>query len=181
MIFSILFTISCHSEKKSSTDSRYDNIKLEKEPSRESKYLRWVDDIEFDPVVDDDGFKVCQGDDQIIQYFNNSQGVEYEGEKPAIDKAFQENYDASKAAKESGLIRIRFIVNCEGETGRFRVLSMDEAYNEKPFDASITQQLLEITKRLKGWKPKVYRGRKVDYYQYLIFKIQNGEIVKILP
>src|SRR5690606_9039557 len=99
MIFSILFAMSCHSEKESSTDSKTANILSEKEPSKESKYLRWVDDIAFDPAVDDNAFKVCHGDDQIIQYFNNSQGVEYGGEKPAIDKAFQENYDASKAAK----------------------------------------------------------------------------------
>jgi hypothetical protein len=180
-IFLLAFTLSCHSEKESSTDSGNNTIASAKESSRESKYLRWVDDIEFDPVVDDDGFKVCYGDNRIIQYFNNSRGVEYEREKIAIDKAFQEHYDVSKAAKESGLIRIRFIVNCQGETGRFRVLSMDEEYNEKQFDASITEQLLEITKSLEGWKPKVDRGRQVDYYQYLIFKIRNGEIVKILP
>ncbi len=181
ILYLLTFVFCCHSEKKSTAENPFDTLASEEVSVRESKYPRWVDDIEFDPKVDDAAFKVCYGDNHIIQYFNNSRGVEYEGEKTAIDQAFQDGYDESKAAKESGLIRVRFIVNCEGKTGRFRILAMDEAYNEKAFDASITGQLLEITKSLTGWKPKVERGSKVDYYQYLIFKIQNGAIVKILP
>lgn len=152
-----------------------------KEYAATNKYLRWVDDIEFDPLVDDKNFRLCNGENNIIQYFNNANGLEYSGEKLAIIKVFRENYDADKAKKESGLIRIRFIVNCQGRTDRFRLIGMDEDYNIKQFDKSITNQLLEITQGLSGWKPKKVGGVHKDYYQYLIFKIHEGNITKILP
>jgi len=153
----------------------------EKEDSTSVKYLRWVDDIPFDATLDDKDFIICRGEERAMQYFNNSKGLEYEGEKTAIIKAFEESYDFSTVVKENGLIRIRFLVNCEGKTGRFRLISMDERYNEKQFDKSITNQLLKITKRLKGWKPKVFENETSDYYQYLIFKINQGKIIEILP
>ena len=33
-------------------------------------YLRWVDDIEYDPKIDDSEFKLCFGDENAYQYFN---------------------------------------------------------------------------------------------------------------
>lgn len=163
LLFSV---ISCISEKENLTSD---------------KYLRWVDDIPFDATLDDKDFIICRGEERAMQYFNNSKGLEYEGEKAAIIKAFEESYDFSTVANENGLIRIRFLVNCEGKTGRFRLISMDEKYNKKQLDMSITNQLLEITKNLKGWKPKVYGSETSDYYQYLIFKINQGKIIEILP
>lgn len=142
---------------------------------------RHVGDIDHNPKIDNADFTLCNGDENIFQYFNNSKGLEYEGEKIAIDKEFKEKYDASKAKKESGLIRIRFIVNCEGKTDRFRVIGMDKNYHSKNFDNSITDQILSISKGLIGWKPKVLNGQVIDYYQYLIFKIEGGAIIQILP
>ena len=58
---------------------------------------------------------------------------------------------------------------------------MNENYEEEMFDAKITNQLLKITKSLKGWGIKKHKGKPINYYQYLIFVLQNGEITKILP
>jgi len=145
-----------------------------------SKYPNYVGDIEFDEKTDNKDFKLCFPN-KIYQYFNNSKGLEYEGEKIAIDKIFFENYNSKNVKKESGSIRIRFVVNCNGETDRFRLLEMDENYQEKTFDSTITKQLMAITKSLKGWKPKEFYGFKSNYYQYLIFKIENGNLIEIMP
>ena len=58
---------------------------------------------------------------------------------------------------------------------------MDNTYEQKEFDERITNQLLAITKELDGWKilPNTQEAR--DYYQYLIFKIDEGNILEILP
>ena len=58
---------------------------------------------------------------------------------------------------------------------------MNENYEEKVFDKSITDKLLSIAKNLKGWKGKRIREKEIDYYQYLIFKIENGQLKEILP
>lgn len=143
-------------------------------------YPNYVGDIQFDPEIDKKDFEICF-EKHIFQYFNTSDGMEYEGEKSAIETIFMANYKSEKIDNESGLIRINFVVNCKGKTDRFRLISMDENYNEKIFLKSITNQLLIITKNLNGWKAKKYHEKDIDYYQYLIFKIENGQLKEILP
>lgn len=143
-------------------------------------YLGHVGDTVFDPKVDDDGFKVCH-EDMVLQYYNFSNAIQYEGEKYAIEQAFKKNYKLDKISGENGFVSIRFIVNCEGDTGWFRVEQVDEAYEYKTFDESIIRTLLEITKSLDGWKKGEARDYVYDYYQYLTFKIEDGWITEITP
>jgi len=145
-----------------------------------SKYPKSVGDIIFDSEIDNKDFYLCN-ENEIIQYHNDSQALEYEGEKAALVEIFKNQYVVPENSLENGLIRIRFVVNCKGETDRFRVIAMDQHYNEKKFDRLIMDQLISITKSLNGWIPKKHRGKDADYYQYLIFKIRNGQITEILP
>ena len=135
---------------------------------------RWIDDIVPDSALDDSSFKICNAEEQIIQYFNDGNGVQY------IDSIFLSAYQPLDI-NESGIIRIRFVVNCSGETGRFRLLSADLNYQPYQFSSEITSQLLRITKSMEGWLPKIWKDTKIDYYQYLIFKIEKGKLTHILP
>lgn len=146
-----------------------------------SQQTRWVDDILPDSLLDDPAFRICYNEDQAIQYFNNGKGMEYEGDKPALTDIFHKQYKPVASIGQTGFIRIRFIVNCNGESGRFRMLCSDLNYLPVQFDTNITDQLLAITKSLKGWKPKLWKESKVDYYQYLLFKIKDGNLIAILP
>ena len=141
--------------------------------------VEMVDSILFDKTKDNPNFKTCN--EYIYQYFNDSKGLSYKGEKPALVRSFFNQYNTEMVDKESGLIRIRFVVNCKGETDRYRLIGIDNNYNEKIFDKKITDQLLNITKKLNGWEVKKIEGKAVDYYQYIIFVIKDGEITKILP
>ena len=145
-----------------------------------SEYPNYVGDIEFNSEIDNKDFELCSSK-HIYQYFNFGDGLVYEGEKLAIEKEFTEKYKSEIIKNETGLIRINFVVNCKGKTDRFRLISMDENYKDKVFVKSITEQLMGITKNLKGWKGKKYKEREIDYYQYLIFKIENGQLKEILP
>lgn len=154
------------------------NSPKEKSDSQDEK-PETVDSIYFDKTVDDPDFKLCRP--YVYQYFNDSKGLIFEGGKPLLVEAFSNQYNSGIVPKETGLVRIRFVVNCKGEADRFRLLGMDNDYKEKDFDKTITDQLLTITKSLKGWGVKELRGDSVDYYQYLIFSINDGIITKILP
>lgn len=57
------------------------------------KYLRWVGDIEADTEIDGDVFQLCHSEARVKQYFNFSQGMQYEGEKTAIVEAFRCSYE----------------------------------------------------------------------------------------
>ena len=153
----------------------------EKKVSEKQEYLRWVGDIEQNDQIDELDFKVCNGDDKILQYFNLGEGPVYSGEKSYILKTFQSNFKRIIDKKENGYIRIRFIVNCEGKAGRFRVLQSGYDYQEKEFNQEIVSQLLNITKGIENWEVFYRNEVPVDYYMYLIFKIKDGQLTEILP
>lgn len=144
-----------------------------------TEYLRHVGDIPFDSKVDDQNFKPCHEDMAFVHYnFGNSDL--YEGEKPAIVRTFM-NINLPKIEGSSGYITVRFMVNCEGKTGRFRVEQLDFSYKEKKFNAAIVNAILSATKSLNGWIPATYKDKVYDYYKYLTFKIIDNQITDILP
>lgn len=145
-----------------------------------SKYPANVGDITFDEKLDDPQFKRCLDERYSFQYYNDSKGLQYKGEKIEIERKLEAIHLKSNP-NSNGYITIRFVVNCEGQTGMFRVQQMNENYEEIAFDNKLTNQLLDFTKKLEGWIPKEYQGKKLDYYQYLTFKIENGKVSEILP
>lgn len=159
--------------------NRQSEIVNNRSDNESSNYLRHVGDIAFDKNLDDPDFILCK-EKNIKQYFNFVKGFQYNGEKIALINSFKDNYKHVEN-KESGLIRIRFIVNCKGQTDRYRLISMDNNYQPKVFSESITTQLMTITKSLTGWKKLPDDTTPQDYYQYLIFKINNGHLIEILP
>ena len=144
-----------------------------------SKYPYQVGDIEYDAKLDDPNFKVCNYP-KVYQYYNFGDGFDYEAEKTTIIEEL-EKLNLYDPTKKSGYITIRFVVNCEGKTGWFRLTEMDSNYQETKFDSKFSQSLLDFTKNLKGWKTKIAKEKNVDYYQYLTFKIKDGKVSEILP
>lgn len=148
--------------------------------SQSTPYPANVGDIAFNPKLDDPGFKVCH-EEFVFQYYNFGKGLQYKGEKTAINEFFKEHFNFKKTAGETGLFTIRFIVNCEGETGRFRWQGMDLNYNPKNFNADLQARLLSLTRQLDGWIVGQLQDKTVDYYQYLTFKLVDGELIEIMP
>ena len=145
----------------------------------ETEYPLQVGDIYSDAEVDDPTFKLCD-ETRVLQYYNLN-GMQYRGEKPALNEPFFKRGSTLGKPSDTGYVTIRFIINCEGKTGRFRLTGMDQNYQEKEFSNSLTTQLLNLTKHLDGWEPAVYNGKKYDYYQYLTFKVEGGNLLEILP
>jgi len=146
----------------------------------DSKYLRWVGDSVSNVAIDTLGFQICSSEYFVKQYFHFDKGLQYKGEKKKLVALFKDKY-IPVDIDQSGWIRIRFIVNCKGETGRFRIIESDLNYQERNFDQRITNQLLNITQSLDGWEIQTKNNKPKDYYQYLIFKIINGDLIEIMP
>ncbi|UQB67709.1 hypothetical protein [Epilithonimonas zeae] len=145
-------------------------------------YPNKVGNIVFDKNIDSPDFKRCMDKDYGIQYYsvNDSNGLLYKGEKFAIIQEL-EKLNLSSSKKTNGYITIRFVVNCEGKTGFFRVQQMNDNYLEENWDKDFSVKLLNFTKSLNGWIAKESRGTKLDYYQYLTYKITDGKVSEILP
>ncbi|ELR73228.1 hypothetical protein C900_04739 [Fulvivirga imtechensis AK7] len=109
-------------------------------------------------------------------------GTVYNGGLYHINKIVSASYRAPENSAESGLIRMRFIVNCEGKAGKFEMLELDNDYKKKEFDPAISSQIFEITERLQDWKPgRDEHGQPIDTYRLLTFRINNGKIIDIFP
>ncbi|MBL0102202.1 MAG: hypothetical protein IPP49_20990 [Saprospiraceae bacterium] len=104
-----------------------------------------VGDIDYDAKLDDTNFTLCN-EKNTKQYHNLNEELQYEDEKYTLNHTFISQFKPDPTIKDSGMIRIRFIVNCKGETGRFRLISSGYDYKEKQFDKAITDQLMTITK-----------------------------------
>lgn len=154
---------------------------VENDSKNEPTYLRWVGDITYDPLKDSPEFNICNGEENVVQYFHSGMGPVYKGEKLHVLRTYKNKYKPVSDKNQNGLIRIRFIVNCEGRAGRFRVLQSDLNFVETKFNNKIISQLLEITKDIDEWVILQKDNKPVDYYYYLIFKIIDGQITEILP
>jgi hypothetical protein len=142
-----------------------------------------VGDIPYDPSTDDINFEICN-ESNINQYYvrySSDSPPSYEGEKKGLENVVFQKYNYPISNTQSGYVTIRFIVNCKGQSGRFRVEQMDFNYNSYKFNQNIINQLVEIVKKLDGWIPRKRENINLDFYQYLTFKIENGQIIKILP
>jgi hypothetical protein len=146
-----------------------------------SKYPLTVGDIEFDEKLDDPSFKKCTLEKLIsLQYYQGSKEFNYKGEKIAIIEKLQKE-NISSETKMNGYITVRFLVNCEGKTGLFRVQQMNAELKETVLDKELGDKLLRFTKSLDGFIPKEIKGFKAGYYQYLTYKIENGKVSEVLP
>ncbi|MGA6120588.1 hypothetical protein [Sphingobacterium anhuiense] len=140
-----------------------------------------VGDIRFDRNIDLPLFKVCSEND-VPQYYSVNGG--YHGGRSEILRLAKKRLSLpapSNLNAIDGFITIRFIVNCDGKSSRFRVLQVDKNYKTTQFDKSQVSAILKFTESLKDWKIGKTHQKPTDYYQYLTFVIQNGKTTDILP
>lgn len=138
-----------------------------------------VGDIPFDPALDNADFTLCGG--AIQQYYAVSGGYKGGGKRLFGLLSRQSFPNPAGSAGGSGYITVRFVVNCKGQTDRFRVLQVDRNYQSATFDSALVATVLGFTKGLTAWRPGEYQGAYYDYFQYLTFKITDGKVVDILP
>lgn len=138
-----------------------------------------VGEIPFDSLQDDPGFVVCNPK-RVLEYYNTTSY--YKDHKKEIAKYLLNNFSTQDSFQgQNGFLTIRFIINCNGNTGRFRLFEMDGNYRPIHFDEALSRQLLKLVKQVSGWRPAVYKEKVYDSYQYITFHIRNGKIISISP
>jgi len=147
--------------------------------NEDSPYPRQVGDITFDKKLDNPDFEICN-EARAQQYYSFRQTPFY-GEKTYALDYFNDNYSSEGLESENGYLTIRFIVNCKGQSGRFRMQELDLNLNEQKFNPLLSEQLMQLTKGIKKWNIQQSKDTVYDYYYYLTFKIMDGEINELLP
>lgn len=139
---------------------------------------RLVYHIQPDPSTDDPHFTLCDIDKAYPYYGTDTHTRR---DKRQLLTHFQNGFTPSPEVHDTGFISIRFMVNCMGVAGRFRVTEFDTSYGPMKFDTSISSQLLKLTKDVKDWEPIRFASGSYDSYCYFLFKIEGGKLTDVLP
>lgn len=134
---------------------------------------------EEDALVKDENFQPCG--DFIYNYYNDQVSEVYVGGKYEFKKAVFPLIDSSLLYQESGYLTFRFVVNCKRQIGRLVTEMADLAYNDKVFNKNTIDHLAGVLMKLDAWKGNTIRGKEVDAFTYITFKLKDGEIIEILP
>jgi hypothetical protein len=138
-----------------------------------------VGDIAFDPALDDPSFHLHDST-RVWQYYNSA--AYWLDHKDSITRFIRDRYHPpANATNENGWLTIRFIINTQGRTGRFRLQEMDTTYQPTHFDPRISAALLAAIKDWPDWQPAHYNERRFDTYQYITFRLRQGRITTISP
>ena len=119
------------------------------------------------------------------QYYQSQ--TAYTGGTQALRRHFLRGATPRSTGAQAGYITIRFLINCRGETDRFRVTQIDTAYQPAHFGPALVAALLGRAKALHAWVPgkftgpNAHRGEALDSYYYLLLKIKDGRVVDVLP
>lgn len=95
-------------------------------------------------------------------------------------------YSSVSLAGQSGLVRIRFVINCVGERGQFEVAGFDDAYCPRPFSARITDQLIRICRdhipaSTSARISDLRDSQQEDSVIALTFRLKDGQLTDLLP
>ena len=150
-------------------------------PTSNVGYISPENRIDPDPE-----FEICGTESDIIQYYNRNKPEDepagYRGGPRAIKQYIRKHYPSLKLHHDdSGMLTVRFIINCEGQTGYFELFENDLDFQPTHFNPETRHQLLKISRELKNWRANYMDGTYRDSFMYITYRLENGKITEILP
>ena len=135
--------------------------------------LSW---IACDAELDDPSFTLCD-DHAVLNHYRHRPQYQEDGSDIG-DLILAEFADCPMQEGLSGFITVRFIVNCEGQAGRFRTYELNTAYQPYHFER-LTSQLVRFIQSKKSWKPGKVEGRPFDSFYHLNCRVIDGLITDV--
>lgn len=125
-----------------------------------------------------EGFKRCS-DKLPAGFYHSSAPYIFKGGKPSFRKYVQTNF-SKNSFTDNGYLNFRFLINCNGEIGDVETNQLNTNLELTELDADLVDELSKLTLREDNWNSLETREVR-DLYMYIIYKIENGQIVEILP
>ncbi|WP_024741906.1 hypothetical protein [Tenacibaculum maritimum] len=130
----------------------------------------------------------CKNSNEKIELYSGKKWpyyyptLEYKGGFYEIKKHYFNNYRTIVSPNNSGIVKIRFNINCKGISGNFHLETYSLEYKNTVISKKITDQLFFLTKSLNNWIPgRDEDGETVNSHKFLAFRIVNGKLIDILP
>ena len=148
-----------------------------------SEAFRYVRNLALGETFVPSGFQPCSS---CFSRKWRESSISHSDKRYDLTQLFMKTYQPISHPGESGLIRIQFVVNCEGEHDLFELRGFDEAYCQKTFDNRITSQLLTICRERVATDPTLRQVNNADdlvpdVAVTLTFRLKDGRLIDILP
>lgn len=134
-----------------------------------------VGDIPISNEVESEDFSPCH-DHPIYQHYQIN--TDYVGGNRVIKEKLKHDFPLTEFS-ESGLLTIRFVVNCQGETGLYRSKMIDTTLQDIDLSAKDLTQIYNNISALDKWQPGTVRDQLEDSYYQISFKLINGDLIDI--
>lgn len=155
----LLFFLSCNKENE----------------TQKPHYENQIGDTPFDPALDRSDFKLCDSTNVI----HKRALVTYKGGIKALEKELIKNYNSkTEHSAFTGYFIIRFVINCNNESGRYRLEVLDSSFQSIEAPKALENHVLESFKKLKRWNHAVYEGKDYDCYKFVTLKMIKGQLIK---
>ncbi len=125
-----------------------------------------------------DNFKRCS-DKLPVGFYHSTAPYIYKGGKPSFRRFIQNNFTGQDFT-DSGYLNFRFLIDCNGQIGDFEINQLDTNFEIGVMNKDLVSKLSKLTLRNENWNSLETKEVR-DLYMYIIYKIENGKVVEILP
>jgi len=80
----------------------------------------------------------------------------------------------------NGFVVIRFLVNCKGETGRYRAEALNYDFSSANSPGSLLSSTINIIKDLDSWTKSTQKDITTEYSKYINLRFKDGQIQNVL-
>ncbi len=129
------------------------------------------------------GFQVC---DNCFSQWSSFSGYSFLSlsSRYRIQKISHQYYQPLNLPGQTGVVQVRFVINCAGEMGLFTMRELDDNYNVCAFDTRITEQFSTLCHQqvlrsltAEATRPDEQRDRAIT----LNFRLKDGRLTDIYP
>lgn len=132
--------------------------------------------IPFEKELDDANYVIC--DSTEINSGRNR--VQYIGGNNKFRQDIESGFTFKKSyALFNGYIVLRFMVNCEGDVGRYRARALNIDFSPSSAPSDLVNHSVDLIKSLDNWTKREDNDER-EYSKFINLKFNNGKIQHIL-
>ena len=151
-----------------------------KVPINKDKFPHYIGYIDQEKALLNDVYSLCDNG-KIFKKHHGAPKVAFNISKKRFRETILSEYK-NKNYEDSGYLNFRFLVNCEGNAGWFEIIEMNLDLEEVNLNDVMVNQLLKLTSNSKHWSTLTTSDEiPRNYYMYISYRIEHGEIIEILP
>lgn len=136
-----------------------------------------IGDIPFDSTTDNPKFQLCNPN-WVWQGYQLKTMMDET--VLSVEREFKAKFVAMPSWKDvNSIIRIRFLVNCNGQADRFRLLTLGFDLKEKQLSDDLRAHVLKIAKEIQ-WPVRRAQQQTVDYYHYFSIRVTDGQLKEVI-